>query len=170
MNKHFLEKVQIVSGFVPVDMKTGANNGDYVSMKNYGRCAIVLHKGVGGAGEDPTIVLQQATSVAGTSVKALPYDRVDYKIGTLTAQGTFTTAAPSAAAAAAGTYTLSGVGTVEAIIVFDIKAEDLDIDNGFDCIRATIADVGTTVQVGSLEYHLHEPRNASATLPSAIAD
>ena len=68
------------------------------------------------------------------------------------------------------TINIANVGTVEGIIVIDVAAEDLDIDGGFDCLRATIADVGTTAQIGGMLYFLHEPRNASATLPTAIED
>lgn len=165
MNRHFLEKAQIVGAITPVNMASGANNGDWISMKNYGRCAIVLFKGTGTAAEDPVITLQQATDVAGTSSKSLTFTRIDYKAGTLSSVSQFTTVNQ----AAAGNYTLDA-GELEAIAVIDIKAEDLDKSNGFDCLRCNIADVGTTSQIGGVLYFLHEPRFASATLPGAITD
>lgn len=165
MNRHILEKMQIVGGFTPVNMASGANNGDWVSMKNYGRCAIVLFKGQGTAAEDPVITVQQATDVSGTTSKSLTFTRVDYKAGTLSSVSQFTTVAQAAAA----NYTLDA-GELEAIAVIDIKVEDLDKANSYDCIRANIADVGTTAQIGGVLYLLHEPRFASATLPGAITD
>lgn len=166
MNRHILEKLQIVGGFTPINMASGANTGDYVSLKNYGRCAIVLFKGAGFAGEDPIITLSQATDVSGSGVKSLTTARYDHKSGTLAALGQFTTVAQTAA----GTVSAASSAAVESIVVIDIKAEDLDIDGGFDCLKASVADVGTTSQIGGLLYLLHEPRIGSSPLPSAIAD
>lgn len=168
MNQHLLEKLQIAQGFLPVDMQTGANAGDWVSLKNYGRCAVVLFKAVGTAGDDPTITLSQATDVAGTDVKELNFTRVDKKQAAtnLLAVGTFTTVTQDAG----NTFTHADLAEQAAIIVIDIKAEDLDIENGFDCIRASVADIGSNAQLGAMLYILHEPRYGSVPLPSAIAD
>lgn len=166
MNKHILEKLQIVSAIVPVNLATGANNGDYVSLKGYGRCAFVLFKGVGTAGEDPAITVQQATDVSGTSSKALTFTRIDSKVGGQTTASQFTTNTQ----AASETYTDAVSGEAEGLFVIDIKAEDLDIDGGFDCVRVNVADVGTTAQLGCGLYLLHEPRFATVPLPGAITD
>lgn len=163
MNRHLLEKVQIAGGFTPVDMATGANTGNWVSLKGYGRCSIVLFKGRGASAEPPTITLAQATEVAGTTSKSLTFTRIDQKTGTLSAIGVFTTTTQ----AAASTYALAA-GNTEVIAVVDIKAEDLDIANGYDCLRCTIADVGTTSQIGGVLYLLHEPRYA-ATMANAVS-
>lgn len=166
MNQHILEKMQIVAGIIPVDMSTAANNGDYVSMKNFGRCAIVVFKAIGTAGDDPTITVSQASDVSGTGVKALNFTRVDYKLGTQTGIGTFTTATP----AAGNTYVDAASAEAQMLAVIDIKAEDLDMENGFDCLRVSIADIGTNAQLGCALYLLHEPRFATNPLPSAIID
>ena len=166
MNKNIVEKMQICTGFVPVDMQTGANNGDWVSMKNYGRCAIVVFKAAGTAGDDPTVTVKQANDVSGTNAKALNFTRVDSKEGTLTSIGQFTTTTQ----AAGNTYTNDTLAEKQAIIVIDIKAEDLDADNDFDCVQVSIADTGTNAQLGCALYLLHEPRYGSGTLASAIVD
>ena len=127
MSLHFLEKCQIVSGFVPVNLATAVNTGDYVSLKNYGRCAVVFFAAAGTAGDDPTITLTQAQDVSGT-------------------------------------------GVIQKIWVIDAQAEDLDIANGFDCLKAEVSDAGANSQIGGLLYILHEPRFASDPLPSAIAN
>lgn len=145
-------------------------------MKGYGRCAIVFYKGVGTNGDDPTITLSQATAVAGTAAKALNITRVDKKQAAtnLLSTGTFTTSTSASPATAdtfsTNTWTNSNLAEQAAMVVIDVKAEDLDIDGGFDCITATIGDVGTNAQLGCLLYFLHEPRNAKATMDSAIAD
>lgn len=166
MNKHILEKMQIVSAIVPVDLQAAANNGDWVSLKNYGRCAIVLFKAAGTAGDDPVFTLRQATDVSGTGAKELTFTRIDSKVGTQTAVGTFT----KATQAAANTYTDAVSAEAQAIMVVDIKAEDLDVANDFDCIQLQIPDVGSNAQLGCALYLLHEPRYGGATLPSAIVD
>ena len=165
MNQHLLEKLQIASGFVPVDLAGGANDGAWVSLKNYGRCAIVLFKAAGVAGEDPVLSLEQATDVTGTGAKALDFARIDVKQGTLSSIGEFAKVANAGA-----DYTDDAAAEAQAIWAIDVLAEDLDIDDGFDCLRASVADVGVGAQLGALLYLLHEPRYASDPLPSAIVD
>lgn len=167
LNAHFLEKNQVVGGIVPVNLATGANSGDWVSLKEYGRCAIVLFAGVGTVANDPVITLNQAKDVSGTGSKALTFTRADVKAATaITSVGQFTTTTQ----AAANTFTLTGDAALQKIAVIDIKAEDLDIDNNFDCLQATIADVGTNTQLGCVLYFLHNPRDETVPLPSAIID
>jgi hypothetical protein len=175
MNRHFVEKNQIASGFVPVNLATGANNGDWVSLKGYGRCAIVLFKGAGTAAQDPTITLEQARTVGGSGNKALDITRVDKKQGAaLTSIGTFTKSTAASPATndtfSNNTWTNSTLAEEQAIVVIDVRAEDLDIDGGFDCIQAKIADVGTNSQIAGMLYVLHEPRYGMEALPSAIID
>lgn len=165
MSLHFLEKCQIVSGFVPVNLATAANTGDYVSLKNYGRCAVVFFAAAGTAGDDPTITLTQAQDVGGTGVKNLTFTRLDHKQGTLTSVGQFTTVTN-----ADHDYTDATSAEIQKVWVIDVRAEDLDIAGGFDCLKAEVSDVGTNSQIGCLLYILHDPRTASATLPSAIAN
>ena len=165
MNQHLLEKLQIAAGVVHFDMAAGPAQGDWVSLKTYGRCAVVLVKTPGAAGEDPVLNLEQATDVAGTDAKALTFDRIDIKEGDLSAIGTFTKLPHGISS-----YTGAGSAQSEAIWAIDVKAEDLDIDNGFDCLRASLADVGVTSQLATVLYLLHEPRYAGDPLPSAIVD
>ena len=159
MNQHFLEKVQPAAGFVPVSLATGANAGARFDMSKHGRCAIVVFKGSGNAAEDPTIVVQQHNAAADGTSKALDFTRIDHKVGTLTSVGEFTTVTQ----AADNEFTLSNLSEA-AIVVIDIKAEDLDVDGGFQWISASIADVGTNAQIGCLLYLPHEPRYGGGRL------
>jgi hypothetical protein len=166
-NQHILEKMQIVPCIVPVNLATGANTGDWVSLKNYKRCAVVFVKGAGTGGQDPTLTFLQATTVAGAGSKNLTsVTRGDRKAATaLTSVGTFTTVTQ----AAANTFTATD-GAAQALWVVDIKAEDLDIDGGFDCMQVNIADPGTGTALGSVLYLLHDPRDVAVPLASAIVD
>jgi hypothetical protein len=77
--------------------------------------------------------------------------------------GTFTTstAASPARTFPTNTWTDTDLAEQAAMVVIDVKAEDLDIDGGFDCIICNVSDVGTNVQLGCLFYYLHEPRNST---------
>ncbi|MCP1832825.1 hypothetical protein [Bradyrhizobium sp. USDA 4545] len=177
-NAHFVEKNQVVLGFKPVAMNTGANASDRVSMKGYGRCAVIFIKAVGTAGDDPTLSFKQAQDVGGTNEKALAVTRIDKKQAAtdLTTTGTFTKSTSDSPATndtfntTNGTWTNSDLAEQAAIVVADIKAEDLDVANGFDCVTCNVGDVGTNAQLGTLIFVLHEPRNMKETLESAIAD
>jgi len=162
--KRIAEEMQIASAFVPVNMATAANDGEYVSLRNYRHVGILLHKGAGAVGEPPTITVQQAKTTAGVGVKDLTFTTVYVKNGAdLGAIGQFT----KVTQAAAKTYALAA-GNTEALVLIEFNAEDLDADGGFDCIRATIADVGNTSQIAGLLYLLSSPRYMPP--PSAIAE
>ena len=168
-NVSILECAQIVSGFAPIALTT-ARTGDVVSMKNYRRCLVLFHKGIGTAGEDPTITLLQGTDVAFGTNKVLNFTTIYVKqdptsLGDV-AQWTKVTQS------AANTYTDATSGEQAALWAIDIKAEDLDIASDYDCIRASVGDVGSVSQIGALEYILYDPIQMTApeSMPGAIAD
>lgn len=165
MNQHFLEKTDIVSGFAPINIGS-ARSSDVITLKHFGRCAIVFHKAAGSASEDPTITVLQATSIAPSSAKALNFTEVWTKQGTLSSVGTWT----KVTQAAGNTYTNTTASENEAVWVIDIPAESLDVDGGFDCIQVTVADAGSVNQIAGLTFHLHEPRYAVSGGLSAIAN
>lgn len=177
-NEHFCEKNQIAQGFLPVAMNSGANAGDWVSMKEYGRVAIVIFKAVGTAGDDPTIAVKQAQDVSGTNAKVLGFTEVRKKQAAtnLLAVDQFTRSTVASPAlndtftVASGTWTNSDLAEQAAIIVIDIKVEDLDVNGGFDCVQVSIADIGTNAQLGSALYFGHEPRYPKDALDSMIVD
>ena len=138
----------------------------WVSLKNYEHITIVFFKAAGTAGDDPTITVEQATAVAGTSNKALDFTETWTKDGTLTAVGTFT----KNTQAAANTYTDATTAEVQSIWLIEIDSVTLDVANGFDCVQAAVADVGANAQLGCLLYILTKPRYAQAIPPSAIVD
>lgn len=178
MNKLFAEKAMVCQGFLPVDMRTAANAGDWISMKNYGRVTAVFFKAIGTAGDDPVLTLKQATDVSGVTNKALTINRVDKKqaASNLLAVGQYTQSTPAAPATndtfntANGTYTNSDLAEQAAIVLIDIKAEELDADNGYDCVQLSVSDIGTNAQLGCLLYICHEARNEKSSLDSAIVD
>lgn len=162
---HILEKIDIFHGIVPINLGS-ARSSDVITLKNFGRVAIVFYKAAGSASEDPTLTVLQATSITPSNAKALNFTRIDTKQGTLTGVGTWTTTTQ----AAGNTYTNTTASENEAIWVIDINVDDIDVDGGFDCIQVTIADAGSVNQLGCLAFIGHEPRYSLAGGLSAIAN
>ena len=166
-NRLFAETHQVVSGFVPVD-SGAAHTGDYVSFKNYNRCTVIYFTAAGIADDDPVLTFAQATTVAGGGDKPLAViDTIHHKAGAdLAAVGVNTLVTQTAAA----TYTDASHGELQKIYQIDVTADQLDVAGGFDVMRVTIADVGTTGQESAMLYIMSEPRYGESILLSAIVD
>jgi hypothetical protein len=168
-NSLLLERFQIASGFAP-SLITTARDGDYVSMRHYRRMGILFFKGIGTANQDPTITVQQATSVAGGSVKALNFTTIFTKQDptSLADVGQWTKVTQSAG----NTYTDATAAEQEVMWWIEFQQTDLDIDNNFDCLRANIGDVGTATQYGCILYIGGDPVYASkpTDMKSIIVD
>ena len=163
------EEAQLAAGIVVIDLAAGANTGKFVSLKNHNNLHIIIHKEAGATAEGPIWKFEQATAVAGTSAKPLSITRGIYsKNGAdVTAIASFTKIA--ATGASLDTHDMSAAGDTQALLVISIAAEDLDGDNGFDCVGVKCADTGTTVgQLGTALYLLTGPRYTPP--PSVIAD
>jgi len=164
-NRAFCEIAQICSGFVPVNLATAANNGDWVNMQYYHKLVVVFFKGAGTAGDDPTLTLLQAMSNSGGSSKALNFTKIWVKQGTLTSVTQYTLTTQSAA----NTYTDATSAEVEAIWVVEIDAADLDTANGFKFVQASVADVGSNAQIGALLYLGIDSRYEGSSLQSMLS-
>lgn len=167
LNNLLVEEAQIVMAIVPVDSQSGANNGDWVSLKNYERCTVVVIKAAGVAGDDPVITLKQATDVSGTGAKALNFTRVDSKVGTQTSVGQFTTNTQ----AAGNTYTDAVSAEAQGIFCIEVQGADFDVANGFDCLQVSIPDTGSGgAQLLTAIYILRGGKFDGAIAPSVIVD
>jgi hypothetical protein len=168
MAENFLQIHDIIEGWPIVDLQTGANTGDSVSLKNWHGCAVVFVSSVGTAADDPTLTLEQSTVVAAGDAKALNFTVIYRKQAAtdLSSTGTWTRTTQTAS----NTYTNATSAEQDLIWVVDVRVDEMDAANGFDCIRATVADVGGNAQLGYLFYIPYGPRYAQATLASAIVD
>lgn len=144
------DDLDMIEGFPAVNLATAANNGDYVNVRDFDRIAVVFISGIGTAGDDPTLVLQQATSNAGGSVKDLNFT-VIYRKQAATSLAS-TTAWTRTTQTAATSYTNTDGAEQSLIWVVEIDPASLDVANGFDYIRATVASVGANAQSGYLFY------------------
>lgn len=160
-NREILEAMDIVPAFLPVDMQTAANNGIWINMQKVIRLACVLYKKAGTAGDDPVFTLNQATDNAGTSSKALTFTRARTKIGTIASNSSPVATWTLATQAAANTYTPTSAAS-QALIVVEIRPEDLDMANGFNHVQLAIPDTGSNAQLGCAFYlAVHKYEGAS---------
>ena len=162
--------LDIVPGTVPADLQTYVA-GDFVSLKNAEGCLVVFFKGVGTAADDPVLELQQATTVAGGSVKDLNgfIDIYKKQGALLSAVGSWTKVSQTADEDFTGDATSA---EEQGLYAAYIPANILDVDNGFDCLQVNCKDVGNNAQLGCILYILIGLRypDAPANLPSAIVD
>lgn len=154
MNTLLLERFQIAEGVLPLALTT-ARTGRVVSMRNYRRMGILFYKGIGTAGDDPTITIAQGTDIAFGTNKALTFTTLWVKQDATklsdVAQWTKVTQS------AANTYTDATSAEQAAMWWVEFQQSDLDIANGYDCIRASISDVGTNSQIGCVLYFGGDP-------------
>lgn len=177
MNQNFAEMFNACSGFIPVALNTNPGSvSDWFSLRDYGRAIFIFQKAVGTNGDDPTLTLTQATAVAGTSPKAINITDVWKKQAAtnLFAVGTYTHSTSASPALhdtfSTNTWTNSDLAEQAAIVIIEVKAEDLDADNGYDCVNLQVSDVGTNAQLGTLLVLLGEPRYQKDPLNSGIID
>ncbi len=180
--RRLIEEVQIVPAFIPGADNNADLTGDWVSFKNFNNCLVVYHKAAGTAGDDPAIRLQQATVVAGSDAKALAFNRIYYKVGAtaLSAIGTFsfvnlTTPSDDVDLDTINSSALDLLSDVgESIICIEVKADDLDVSNGFDCMNLIIeGDDFANANLCCAYYIMYNPRHAggaAGTALEAIAD
>jgi len=177
MNTRLAEKINIVPAFAPgTDIDTDAA-GDWVSLKHYEGCLVVFHKAAGTAGDDPSIALNQATTVSGTSSKSLTFNHIYHKIGAtaLSAIGVATRVDLETATADLDLVSVNSVDLLtdvgETLIMVDVKASDLDVTNGFDCLQLTIeGDDLSNATLAAAYYILYGSRFEGKTPPTAIAN
>jgi len=167
LNLEFLENHNIIPAIIPVDLQTGVNSGDRVSMKDYERCVFVLLTAIGTAGDDPVISAQQHTAAAGGTSADLLFTRISHKIGAtaVSAIEDFTLVEQTAAA----TYDSDPVAGAENQALFSVEVRAADLTDGFSFVSFNVADVGSNAMLGAALYIMCEPSYAGATPPQAIA-
>ena len=139
----------------PADANASAVTGSRIKLEKGFKVAIVISMGDGAAGVTDFTLQQHDAASAGNS-KALT-------IGV----GSYYTKVASATSFTKVDFTSTSnfVPTVfaadEGIIIFEVLAEDLDVNNSFGWISCNIAD-STAAKIFSGVYHLHDVRNVPA--------
>lgn len=159
-NALLLEQVNLKQAFLPVDLNTAAVTGNRVSMAGAKKLAIVISLG-DSVGATVEFALKQHTAGSGGSSKALsvinPY---------FTKAGAATEFTKVEQDAAEDTYDLSAdFAAQEGVVVFEVLAEDLDVNNGYTHVSVDVTD-SAAAKVGAGVYVLsdlnHQPAYENA--------
>ena len=148
----------------PIIGALATTNGDcdYVSLKNFDRSTIVVTVDNATTVTGGAVTLKQATDVSGGSEKALAFDTMYANLDAAAGDTLTETAVTS------NTFTTLTTNDKNAIYVIEVKASDLDVANGFDCLRVDVLSMASAV--GLVQYILHGARSASPMAVSAIVD
>lgn len=155
-----LDKGKVVTGLAPITPST--STPDYVSMKGYQKLTVIIIADNATTVTGSAITLKQATVVAGTDEKALAFTK-RWTCADTGAADTLTETAVTS-----NTFTTQAVNNKNSIDIIEVDADDLDMDNNFDCVRAGAGDA--TAQVLAIIYILHGPKYAPALDRAAITD
>jgi hypothetical protein len=164
--------IDVVAGVAPVDLDTANGaTGNRVHLKNAGGCTIVVFKGAGTAGADPTFDLRQHTAASGGTSADL--DVIDHyylkREASLDGDETwsrFTQAAASEVADPGGAGTSA---EEQQILVIEVEATSLA--DGFEWISLDVAVTAANPQLGAVLYLLRdlEVQRAPANLANPQA-
>jgi hypothetical protein len=157
------DNAKIVLGS-PIIGALATTNGDcdYVSLKGYERATILIQVDNATTVTGGAITLKQATAVAGTSEKALAFSSM-WANTDCAAGDTLTETAVTS-----NTFTTDTTDNKNLMYVIEVAADDLDVANGFDCIRVDSLLMANAV--GAVTYILHGARYASPVASAAITD
>jgi hypothetical protein len=155
-----METQKIVQISAPKSYSGIASTTQYLSMKNYQHVAWIINTGLWPAGT-AAVTLAQATTVSGTSTKALAFSWM--WVNTAALIDTFTKTAVTS-----NTFNLDTAGLT---YVVEVDASDCDVTGGFDCVALLVASPGANADLYNIVAVLGNTstsRYPGATLPTAI--
>jgi hypothetical protein len=156
-----VELMGFETAVAPKDITGVAQVGDWMSLKNYAHVTIILIQGAW-AGGTPAVTLNQATDVTGATSKPLSFTSRWVKIGLLPAS-TF-----GRLAVTNDSFTLPN--TPNNITILEVNGDDLDVDNGYDCLSVAVASPGAFADLLTVLYVLSGARYPQAQMPDAKID
>ncbi len=160
ISKRLVDSAKVVTGLAPITPST--STPDFVSMKNWGHLTAIICVDNGNTVTGSAITLKQDVVVAGSSEKALAFSKVWANVDTGASDALVETAVTS------NTFTTNTTNAKNLLYVIEVDAADLDVTNGFDCVRVGTGDAANTVL--SVVYVLSNPRYADASTTTAITD
>jgi hypothetical protein len=158
-----VERTKIINGGIGL-ANSGGLAGDRISMKNYNHLTVIVDLAPASGTDPAAITLKQSKTVddSPSTEKALAFTRAwkneDVSASDALVKTTYSSSIATSAAAKHEQF------------VLEVEAAELDVANGFDCVRADVTDPGSVSTPCCITYILSEPRYASATPPSAIVD
>jgi type III secretory pathway component EscV len=168
-NHEFSEIADIIPAFVPVNLSTGSNAGQWVNMSKIQRLVIVFFKGAGITGDDPQIQVSQATNNAGANAKALNFNRIRTKQGGISSNSQYTLTTWTQGSSSS---TQTGAAGAPDLAVIEVQASDLDGNNTtvgpYNHVLMTVGQTNST-QYGCGFYIAYGYRYPQSILPSNIS-
>ena len=132
-----------------------AHDGDWVNLRNYSSLVCVVMGEDAAAGDDVEISVMQATSNTGGSEKSFSPRRYYLKESSDSGVGgSYAEHAPDAD----GNITIEGDDFNR--LLFEIRADELDVANGFEYVQVNHDGGGSTNKFISITYILCGPRYA----------
>ena len=157
VNARLDEQVQTVVAAAGLLLTSTLGDTTYVSMKGYQRCQIIISIADGTTVTGSTITLKQATAVAGTSEKELAFTRMLANTDYVASKTMTETAVTS------NTFTTQTTNSKDSLYIIDVDASDLDVANGFDCLRVDATGHAATASRGCVVlYNLYGARYSGA--------
>jgi hypothetical protein len=167
------QKCKIVQA-VPPQTGAGAEVGDWVSLKGYDACTIIIHLGsITAVDAANNITVDKATSVAGANtVAGIQMRHVWRNLDATTADANQDTLVKDASAVQ--TTVAIAASQVDKIYVIEIPAASLLdttvlVGDKYDCIRVNIP-ITHANNFFSAIYILHEGRYQEEPMPDAVHD
>lgn len=162
INAALAEQAKVVMGCAPAALTGAAGDGDFVSLKNYRRCSIVIAVLNGMDVTGGAVTLIQAKEVAGSNTAALAFTKMWANTDTDDSDTLVETAVTN------NTFTTDTTNSKKLLYVIEVTSEMLDVANGYDCIRVDVASMANAV--ASVVYILDGARYGGTTPPTAITD
>lgn len=131
----------------------------YVSLKNYRKCTIIISIADGTTVTGTAVTLKQATAVAGTGEKALGFTRMLANVDYAASKTMVETAVTN------DTFTTQTTNSKDSLYIIEVNAEDLDMANGFDCMRVDATGHAATASRGCLVLYLLSGARYSGASP-----
>lgn len=123
------EQVTTVMAAIGLLLTSTLGDTAYVSMKGYAKLQIIIGIADGTTVTGSTITLQQAKAIAGTSEKPLAFTRMLANTDYAASKTMVETAVTN------NTFTTQTTNSKDSLYIIEVDAEDLDVANGFDCVR-----------------------------------
>ena len=141
----------IAEAFIPVDMQTAANNGDWVAVRNAMGISALFFAAVGTNGDDPSVTFKQALTNAGGSSKAITPTSIHKKQAATNTQTT-TTWTDASSEVTAGVWLNTDAAEQVEIVHAYFDASAFDVANGFKWFQVSVPDIGGNAQLGCALY------------------
>ncbi|MCY4122540.1 MAG: hypothetical protein OXG72_16640 [Acidobacteria bacterium] len=144
-----LGDLHVVRAITPIDLASAAQDGDWVSLKNYNCCLVVYQSDVGTNNQDVSLTLRQAKSAGGANAKALSgrwYSKQDATVGDVTEADTDSESEVAS---------FRDDGETACLAYCEISADMLDVANDYRFVQVRASDPGATAgKLGSAVYVL----------------